>query len=144
MESKCGHRNWQCLGSERSIIFTSCVSVCSLLPGVQLVFEHFFQGLMWLKTGVSDYRCATKMVECSLELQVRPCERPPSHQACKYKYIDNTCFKPIVIISRGGFHLSMLRFSRVSGMTWFSSESCNAQFSAPRSQMIVLTVNMTL
>ena len=35
-------------------------------------------------------------------------------------------------------------FIRVSGTTSFSGESCNAQFSAPRSQMIVLMVNITL
>ena len=64
--------------------------------------------------------------------------------------------------SRGGFHRSMSRFSshqsvqkgriihvvrlfsRVSGTTSFSGESCHAQFSAPRSHTIVLTVNIML
>ena len=70
----------------------------------------------------------------------------------------------ILTVTRGGFHRSMLRLSsrlqfgrkshscslfvrsssRASGTTSFSSESCNAQFSTPCSQMSMLTVNITL
>ena len=63
------------------------------------------------------------------------------------------------VITRGGFHRSMssfssrrsvrqeealISFSHVSGTISFSGESRNPPLSAPRSLMIVLTVNVTL
>ena len=49
-----------------------------------------------------------------------------------------------VEIQEESFKSFVRSISRVSGTTSFSGESCNAQFSAPHSQMNVLTVNITL
>ena len=69
-----------------------------------------------------------------------------------YKHEIKGGFRPSVlrfssrrsVRQRKSFLLFVCLFSRVSGSTLFSGESCNKQFSAPRSQTAVLTVNMSL
>lgn len=83
-------------------------SVCGLLPGFSRFLSVFFLRSAvtenWCERLSMSYKDAEMLVRAAEldedSLQVRPCERPPSHvQACKHKNIDNSCFKPIVFIS---------------------------------------------